>query len=69
MNNYKQLTVRDIVDAVMKEHDNFPRGLDTPVLSGDFEGNYTHKLHEIQHDRGKLFLGYEMHEGHWSEEG
>ena len=75
--NYKQLTVRDIVDAVMKETENFPLGLDTPIQSGDFEGNYTHSRHQIMTNRtnfGKkavktLFLGYEQHEGHWSEEG
>ena len=42
----------------------FPKGLDTVITTGDFEGNYQHQLHEMMTDGGKsLFLGYEMHEG------
>ena len=61
--NYKQLTVRDIIDAVLDDKFHFPKGIDTPILSGDFEGNYTHRMHEMEYDEGSLFLGYEMHEG------
>ena len=71
---YTILTVRDIVDAVNGDKTNFPKGLDTPVVTGDFEGNYTHKMHEIQTYDGKLVgkaicLGYEMHEGSVYKEG
>jgi hypothetical protein len=63
--NYKTITVRDLVNAVSKDKKNFPKGLDTPINSGDFEGNYWHKLHEIMTDSNNhsIFLGYEMHEG------
>lgn len=62
-NNYKQITVRDLVNAVTANKKQFPNGLDTVIVSGDFEGNYTHQKHEIMHDGNKLCLGYEMHEG------
>ena len=67
--NYKKLTVRDIVNAVLCDKESFPKGIDTPVFSGDFEGNVTHGKHEIQSidpdeviDEPSVFLGYEMHE-------
>jgi len=61
--NYKAITVQDIVDEVLNNPKRFPKGMKTVVVSGDFEGNYTHQLHEIQYDGRKLCLGYEMHEG------
>ena len=65
--DYKQITVRDIVELVKNEPDNFPKGLDTPIASGDFEGNYLHCLHELMNtslESGEraVFIGYEMHE-------
>jgi len=67
MDNYKTLTVRDLIDMVSNDHKNFPKGLDTPIATGDFEGNYHHHLHEAYHGYkiGKeksLLLCYEMHE-------
>lgn len=62
--SYKKVTVRDLVDFVSNDKKNFPKGLDTPITSGDFEGNYYHLLHELMTDSGKsVFIGYEMHEG------
>lgn len=66
-NTYRVITVRDIVNAVNSDKKTFPKGLDTPIGSGDFECNCTHYLHEIQNDKmGKhgrgLILSYEMHE-------
>jgi hypothetical protein len=34
------LTVREFVSIVLQDRDNFPRGLDTPMCIGDFEGNF-----------------------------
>lgn len=66
--NYKTLTVKDLVDIVNADKKNFPLGMDTPITSGDFEGNYYHKMHEPMTDRGKaIFLGYEMHENCFDE--
>ena len=64
--NYKTLTVRDLVNIVNADK-HFPNGLDTPIATGDFEGNYHHILHEVFHgDKvGKnpaILLCYEMHE-------
>ena len=63
--NYKQNTVRDLVNIIKNDKMNFPKGMDTPILSGDFEGNYCHQMHEVMYDKASksVFLGYEMHEG------
>ena len=34
------LTVREFAWAVANDHLNFPKGLDTPLSIGDFEGNF-----------------------------
>lgn len=64
--DYKQITLQDIVDFVKNNPKVFKDGMNTPVFSGDFEGNYEHHLHEISSTKfGKdvaIFLGYEMHE-------
>lgn len=67
--DYKAITVADIVDFVLKNPAKFPKGLQTPVISGDFECNYTHGKHEIQVvepdiiiKENSVCLGYEMHE-------
>lgn len=65
---YRRITVKDLVDAVKADPKAFPKGMNTAILSGDFEGNYTHEKHEVFiEDRYNnigpaLFLGYEMHE-------
>ena len=67
--DYGKLTVRDIVNFVKGDKKLFPKGLDTPIYSGDFEGNYTHGKHELQYIKPdenvpetSVCLGYEMHE-------
>lgn len=64
---YKTITLQDLVDLVASSPEVFRDGMYTKILSGDFEGNYRHKKHEIMYDRCEgtavLFLGYEMHEG------
>ena len=44
--NYKTFTVRDLMDIVSTDSKAFPKGLDTPIATGDFEGNYHHHLHK-----------------------
>lgn len=66
-NTYKTLTVRDLIDMVNADKRHFPKGLDTPIATGDFEGNYHHHLHEAfrGYKVGKskaILLCYEMHE-------
>lgn len=67
MMGYKTITVKDLVDLIQSRPDVFKNGMKTIILSGDFEGNYCHKKHEIMTDtynkRTAIFLGYEMHEG------
>ena len=46
----------------------FTRGLDTPIITSDFEGNYLHLKHEMhvepdENGVNALLLNYEMHEG------
>lgn len=65
--NYKTLTVRDLMNIVSTDSKAFPKGLDTPIATGDFEGNYHHHLHEAfqgyKVGRSKaILLCYEMHE-------
>lgn len=70
MSEYKAITVRDLVNTINDNKAHFPNGLDTVIMSGDFECNYLHEFHEIQrdHDLTKygpiIVLGYEMHENY-----
>lgn len=60
---YRALTVRDLVDLVTADKKVFPKGLDTEIVTGDFEGNDVHFKHEMNYQTGrKLMLTYEMHE-------
>ena len=38
------LTVREFVAIVLADKTNFPRGLDTTLTIGDFEGNFTSQV-------------------------
>lgn len=72
IDKYRTMTVRDIVDFVTKFKEHFPKGLDTPVFSGDFECNYTHLKHELQvleedNEEPAIVLAYEMQEGAWED--
>jgi len=66
---YGKITVADLVNAVKGNPKDFPKGLDTPIVTGDFECNCTHGSHEISLiapdgtiKENTLCLGYEMHE-------
>ena len=65
--SYREMRLMDLVDTVMGDAKTYPDGMDTVVVSGDFECNYTHRKHEFQWmrtDRGvALVMAYEMHEG------
>jgi len=65
--NYKTLTVRDLIDIVSTDKRHFPKGIDTPIATGDFEGNCHHIMHEAFHGykvgrSSAILLCYEMHE-------
>ena len=69
MDDYKVITVEDIISFVKSNKKLFPKGLKTPIYSGDFECNYTHGQHSIQFMKkdnvvpeNVVCLGYEMHE-------
>ena len=61
---YKTWTVGELTKTLNNMAKLMPLKENTPVFSGDFEGNCTHILHELQIDEENkaLFLGYEMHE-------
>ena len=61
---YKTYTVKELIGVLKEYAKELPKGINSPVYSGDFEGNYTHILHEpmLDKENGALFLGYEMHE-------
>lgn len=73
MEDYRVLTLKDLIEFVESDKELFPKGLDTVVMSGDFEGNYVHEKHECQYMREDskygtvLCLGYEMHENYYDE--
>ena len=65
--SYRTLTVRDLVELVQSNPTIFPNGLDTTIITGDFEGNYVHLKHEMHVEPdddnvNSLLLNYEMHE-------
>ena len=66
MAEYKTITLQELVDLVNNNPKVFKNGMETKIVSGDFEGNYRHIKHEIMRDKWKretvIFLGYEMHE-------
>ena len=39
---YKEFTVRELVEFVMSHPKQFKQGMDTRIRAGDFEGNYNH---------------------------
>ena len=70
MDKYRAITVRDLVDFINSHKDQFPKGLDTVIMTADFESNYLHEKHEIYYDRDEskygpfIALCYEMHENY-----
>ena len=69
-NSYKAITVQDLINFVKGNKNKFPKGLDTVIMTADFESNYLHEKHEIyyDHDESKygpfIALCYEMHENY-----
>lgn len=72
-----KLTLKDLVDFVEENKDDFPQGLGTPIACGDSEGNSMHLSitpfsdeisawtdGDVEEPVKTLFLQYEMHEGH-----
>lgn len=50
--NYGFVTVRDLVNLVQNARNEdgeelYPWGLDTPIITGDHEGNTRHELHSV----------------------
>lgn len=70
MSKYKVITIQDLINFVKDNKDIFPKGLDTNIMTADFEGNYLHEKHEIYNDYDKnkyksfIVLCYEMHENY-----
>lgn len=70
MNKYKVITIQDLINFVKDNKDIFSKGLDTSIMTADFEGNYLHEKHEIycDNDLNKygsfIVLCYEMHENY-----
>ena len=60
---YEILTVGKLKKILTEIGEQFD-GDETPVYSGDFEGNCLHEKHEVQVDEEHraVFIGYEMHE-------
>lgn len=66
--DYKMITVKDLVELISNNPQAFPNGLNTPIISGDFECNSTHEKHlvnvitNVKKHGSMLILNYEMHE-------
>ena len=45
-----KVTVNDLIWFVQGHAHTFPKGLDTVVLTGDFDGRHTHKKHDLMPD-------------------
>jgi len=67
---YKAITIQDLIDFINSSPDDFPDGLNTVIMTSDFESNYLHEKHEICYDRDDskygpfIALCYEMHENY-----
>lgn len=68
--NYRAITIQDLIDFVNSSKSDFPDGLNTVIMTADFESNYLHEKHEICYDCDKskygpfIALCYEMHENY-----
>lgn len=67
---YRAITVQDLVDFVKSQPERFPKGMDTVIMTADFESNYLHEKHELYYDKDESKYGefvamcYEMHENY-----
>ena len=70
MDKYRAITVQDLIDYINVHKDQFPKGLNTVIMTSDFEGNYLHEKHELYYDYDESKYGpflavcYEMHENY-----
>ena len=60
--DYKKFTLQEIVDFVKSHPMQFSKGMDTKVVTGDFEGNYYHNTFMLDADGTNLFIGFELHD-------
>lgn len=61
---YGKMTIKQLIgilQGIVADKDNNITE-NSLVMTGDFEGNYTHLLHEVMLDEQGVFIGYEMHE-------
>lgn len=63
---YGNITLRDLVGLVEKNKKKFPKGLDTPITCGDYEGNYCHEKMSVEawsdDPSETLDLSFELHD-------
>ena len=62
---YGKITVRDLVNLVNENKKKFPKGLDTQITCGDYEGNYNHKKMSVEDWSGRpspIELSFELHD-------
>lgn len=62
---YGPLTVRELAALVLCDKKNYPKGLDTPISTGDVEGNSSQHKYSVMTGGMKsdhVCLSYEMHE-------
>ena len=59
---YGETTLAALVKFVQEHRSDFPRGLNTKISLGDFEGNTYHRKVTVSSDDGRLYLSYELHE-------
>ena len=70
MEKYRAITVQDLINFVKNNKNRFPKGLDTVIMTSDFESNYLHEKHEMFYDCDEskygpfIALCYEMHENY-----
>lgn len=62
MLEYKQYTIRELINALTYLSKQLPEKEEAKVTLGDSEGNYTYTKIEPQLDGENIFLQYEMHE-------
>lgn len=60
--DYKGFTLQEIVDFVKSHPKQFSKGMDTQVVTGDFEGNYLHRKFMLDEEGSRLFIGFELHD-------
>lgn len=60
--DYGEITVADLIRFINRHSANFPRGLNTRVTLGDFEGNTFHRKVNLAANGQDLHISYELNE-------